>query len=78
MEVEMELGKPQGKECLEPPEAERGKKEGTFGGCEILPAPWYQTSSFQNDERTNFFCFKLHVYGNLLQPPQETNTMHKR
>ena len=76
----MELGKPQAKECLESPKAERGKERllpRAFGGSAILLTPCFWTSSLQNCDRGKFYCFKPPVYDNLLQEPQETNTVPK-
>lgn len=72
-EAEMELGKPQSKECLESPKAERGK-EGfscrVFGKSAILKTLRFWASGPQNYERTKF-CFKPLVYGYLLRQPRK-------
>ena len=71
----------QARESLGPPEAKRGKNTFSprpFGGSMGLLTLWFQTSSFQNCKKVNFHCLCHQVCDDLLQQPQETNSVEKR
>ena len=59
MEVEIQVLLPKAKECLQPPEAGRGKTElppSAFRGSVVLPTPGFYTSDLQTCARISFYC----------------------